>query len=424
MIESLTVEGFGPFQRATVLPFAPPRPGSDGQALALVGGPGKTSLLRALALALCPPDVGRAYPSFGLRLIHRSAAQATARVVFASEGREVVAAQVCLKRDTTRAGAEYVAASSANASIDRDEAFVVGYGANRAAALGRGLTATESVGTSRGGLLSGYPWGRVGSLLGGDSTPHPGGLLLGLRRVSDLSPKGRASSDPRALAQGESFAAVTALLSAVIGEEVAADATEVTVGGEPLRELGAGVTSLLAWTCHMVVQWLDREWRAGRFVLDGLGAQVRGFCFVDAVDEALPPLAQASLLERLLGAFPNLTFAVSAYGPMTVCPLRAREIVALAPGPGGPSVSVPPGTPALKTGSEILERWFGVTDAYPLPLGRMFQRALFIAGDPGRSDADDGWLAGAIDEMRAYGVELGCAVEPRAGAAPGGRDAA
>jgi hypothetical protein len=71
-------------------------------------------------------------------------------------------------------------------------------------------------------------------------------------------------------------------------------------------------------------------------------------------------------------------------------------------------------SPALMTGSELYEEFFGIDRLYPTDLGEAVQRYGLLANDPDRSDAEEQEMLGLREKLRAADVEPVWEPVPRA----------
>lgn len=139
--------------------------------------------------------------------------------------------------------------------------------------------------------------------------------------------------------------------------------------------------------------------------LYSLGANI---ILVDDLDRALHPEAQLQLVDavRAIVEATGVQVIATAHSPVVLMGMREEEIIRLELDAGGATrvVNIEAGAPGWMTGSEILERYFGL--ARPTALSAAVQRYALLAGDPHRSDADQAELVSLRQRVKAAGLEL------------------
>ncbi len=96
--------------------------------------------------------------------------------------------------------------------------------------------------------------------------------------------------------------------------------------------------------------------------------------------------------------------------------LRREEVLVLVLGldeAGNVTVREAPVSPALKTGSEIYEHFFGIRELYPSELGSALQGYSFLANNPDRDDAEESRMLLLRKKLRDNDVDPGWEPEPR-----------
>lgn len=169
----------------------------------------------------------------------------------------------------------------------------------------------------------------------------------------------------------------------------------------PATWLSQGYQSVIAWLADVVGQILLE---AGEVVP---AAEMEGVVLVDEIDLHLHPTWQVQLIPALKKVFPRLQFIATTHSAMVLPALTADEVYLLTRDEAG-SVVVTPShhSPALLTGSEILESFFAIRTLYPNELGDKTTQYGRLANDPTRSFADDERMIALRKELAAAGVEF------------------
>ncbi len=383
-ITTFTLHNIGPFADVTIK-MPPPRDG--GQFLALVGE-GKTSALRGAALAVAGPNVTAPCESYVRHTILRDGEHS---------------ADASAKID----GATYVT----SLMLDHGHAspvqrlgwfggFYAAYGIDRVRNDGRADGTLLEIDSRNG-------WRRIGSLF--DETicvMRARDVLVEIQRNKLLRHEWSGESGCRALRSGDAYAATCRALSSVLdAAEVRMGMRNVEVDGVPLPRLGDGTNALAAWVADLCGRWITREVMAGRTVSAAFPEEMEGVCIIDGFDSHVHPSAQTELVERVRATFPRMTFIVGVDSPLTLSSLRRDEAVVLQRDENGTigahhSVS----EPRLRTGSELLSRFFGVRDVFPSRYGKAWHRYGTIAGNPYRDDDEEAEMQAARSMLDRAGL--------------------
>jgi hypothetical protein len=180
----------------------------------------------------------------------------------------------------------------------------------------------------------------------------------------------------------------------------------------PANWLSRGYQGTIAWVADLV----------GHLLLDAgkplEPEQMEGLVLVDELDLHLHPKWQAALIPALKKTFPRLQFIGTTHSAMLLPGLAQDEILLLKQDEEG-SVYVEPApeSPALMTGSEIFDSFFGIHRLYPNDLGEALRRYGYLASNPYRSDAEEQEMRGLLKRLKAGGVEPGWTPTPRQSAA-------
>ncbi len=187
-------------------------------------------------------------------------------------------------------------------------------------------------------------------------------------------------------------------------------------------ELGSGPTSL-----KVPASWLSQGFQATiAWVADLIGQvfydvgapvaprDIEGLVLIDEIDLHLHPRWQAMLVPALKKTFPKVQFVATTHSPMVLPGLRREEVLVLGlDDKGDVTVREAPVSPALKSGSEIYEHFFGIRELYPSELGSALQDYSFIANNPDRDDAEETQMQMLRKKLRDNDVDPGWEPAPR-----------
>jgi nucleoside phosphorylase/energy-coupling factor transporter ATP-binding protein EcfA2 len=323
------------------------KPGRQGvgQWTMLLGdnGVGKTTLLRALALALAPADVA---PSVLNRTgpvsptVRASADTAIIRVGIPDEDQVTT-----LYIEPTKVGEKLARRVYADVAMP----FLVAYGSRR----GSGL-----VGSARGAELTSTA--AVETLFDeGANLIQPDVWLMGWQLAALQSPD---SQDARF------FHAILATLCKLLPEvkqiHVSREGVEVegpSLGRVPIGALSDGYRTTMGWILDMVSRWVEEAKRRDVPVDENFHEVMTGVAIIDEIDLHLHPRWQRDVVSVVRGHFPRMSFVVTTHNPLTLLGARPGEIHVLRRTDQGDVEVVqrdlPPGAGAEQT---LTGDWFGL----------------------------------------------------------------
>jgi hypothetical protein len=186
---------------------------------------------------------------------------------------------------------------------------------------------------------------------------------------------------------------------------------DIRVGAEDVRLpatwLSHGYQAAIAWLADVIGHVLWEASAAGSSI-DIDPADMEGLVLVDELDLHLHPRWQVGLIPALKQTFPRLQFVVTTHSPMLLAGLEADEIVILDQDPQtGDIVARYAERPAkLMTGTEMLERYFGIDRLYPVNLAAQLRRYGDLANDPYRSDDEQRELEQLRGKLEAAGLSF------------------
>lgn len=176
----------------------------------------------------------------------------------------------------------------------------------------------------------------------------------------------------------------------------------------PAGWLSQGYQGLIAWIADLIGYACLEHKRAVE------PHELAGIALIDEIDLYLHPSWQVQLIPILREIFPKVQFIVTTHSPLVISSLRPEEVVVLDFDAEGSVVARPHEVdPRLKTGSELLQAFFGVQSTYPAELGRALRKYLYLANDPYRTDDEDRELEGLRATLRAHSFDPGFDAVPR-----------
>ena len=281
-----------------------------GQWTILLGanGVGKTSILRALALALSTDEViqallGRLGSSSPM--VRIGATNATIRISCAGGD---------LPRIVLGAG-ETGDRLDQRGSGDLSAPFLVAYGCRRGSVLGgpsrdvnieSPLSAVETLFDDSAGLVHAETW------------------LKQRKLAATMSP---GSPDEAFL--GAVLCTLIRMLPGVDEILVTAHAVEVDgpgVGRIPLGALSDGYLTTAGWVLDLIARWSEDAMRRGIVLDESFREKMTGVAIVDEIDLHLHPRWQRDVVADIRRLFPRMSFVVTTHNPLTLLGAAPGEV--------------------------------------------------------------------------------------------------
>jgi hypothetical protein len=300
------------------IPLASPASDS-GQWMIILGtnGSGKTSILRALTLALSADD--QVVQALLVRL-------GTASPMVRLDAREATIQIECPTGHVPRLRLEE--SDTGDRLADRGSGeifprFVVAYGCRRGSALGGPAREVNAA----------SPLSAVGTLFDEDARLIHAETWLKERKFAALEEAGIEQAFYEAVeATLVGHGNRPGLLPGITALHVGADLVEVegpAVGRIPFGALSDGYLTTAGWILDLIARWSEEAKRQG-VTLDGsFSARMTGIAIVDEIDLHIHPRWQREVISRVREHFPRMTFIVTTHNPLTLLGGRPGEIFVL-----------------------------------------------------------------------------------------------
>jgi hypothetical protein len=176
----------------------------------------------------------------------------------------------------------------------------------------------------------------------------------------------------------------------------------------PAAWLSQGYQSIIGWLADMVGQIVLEAGEA----VDA--ADMEGCVLVDEIDMYLHPTWQLRLIPALKRVFPRLQFIVTTHSPMVLPALEADEVWLLSHDRDRSVVATRSSqSPAMLTGSELLDTFFSIQQLYPSPVGAKANEYARLATDSTRDEAGEIRMKELRRELASHGVEYDWEPVPR-----------
>jgi hypothetical protein len=278
---------------------------------------GKTSILRAITLALSSDEVVQA-------LLGRLG---TSAPMVRLGAREATIQIECPTGHLPRL--KLAEGDTGNRLADRGSGeilppFIVAYGCRRGSALGGAsrevnaalpLSAVETLFDEGAGLVHAETWLKERKLA---ATLDHNGTDGAFYAALEATLVGRGDRP--------------GLLPGITALHVTADLVEVegpAVGRIPFGALSDGYLTTAGWILDLIARWSEDARRRG-IVLDGaFGARMTGIAIVDEIDLHIHPQWQRDVISSVRKHFPRMSFIVTTHNPLTLFGGRPGEIYVL-----------------------------------------------------------------------------------------------
>jgi hypothetical protein len=347
----------------------PPPAHKEGQWVILLGenGAGKTTILRALALAL-------ASEKLAVALHARSSEDAP----FIRKGTKSSSIEVGLAKGRATAT---INASKKNETLQKSFAGlqaglpVFGYGSQRGSATGG---PDRAVSMDRlGGLATLF-----------DSSASLIHAETWLVQLAGVAAEGRK-------ADKDLFEAVKATLAKLLprGDEiinVERGRVVVRIGKEdvPFAGLSDGYLTTLGWTIDLISRWSYQRRRIAQVHPESFASDMRCIVLVDELDLHLHPRWQCDIVDKLRKAFPSTTFIATTHNPLTLHGTRPGEVYVVRRSDDGAIDILQRDLPAGIRADQILTGdWFGLPTTLDADTQKLLEQHRLMLLD-GRDDRD------------------------------------
>jgi hypothetical protein len=135
---------------------------------------------------------------------------------------------------------------------------------------------------------------------------------------------------------------------------------------------------------------------------------MEGLVLIDELDLHLHPLWQVGLVRALKATFPRIQFVVTTHSPMLLPGLEKDEIIHLKLNEAGNITYELAGkSPALLSGSQIYQTFFGIDRLFPNDTGEALYRYGYIATNPNRTDDEEAEMKRLQRQLQRMGLEPG-----------------
>ncbi len=319
-VEITNLRAFSPRFEVTAPPTSEP-----GQWMLFLGenATGKTTILRAIAMALASPADASAVPSNLDAPLRRDPSREGVVVVRTTDSRELT---------TTVAGSP----SEERVIVAQGQMrpWVVGYGCRRGSALS---------GTDMDNAF--LPFRDLDNLF-----DRPRGVIRASGWLKELQ---RLASTNGKRSNSVFNAAKAALCKVLLGAEDIRVGTEVHVDFKdgrqvPLALLSDGYLTTAGWVVDLMARWLKRN-EARKDITNDFCATMEGVVLLDEIDLHLHPRWQERVIEDVRTLFPRMTFIATTHHPLTLRGARKGEVFVLADHDQSGTVTavqqdIPPGT--------------------------------------------------------------------------------
>ncbi|WP_437837468.1 AAA family ATPase [Sorangium sp. So ce1153] len=325
----------------------PPSKEDQGQWTVILGdnGIGKTTILRALTLALSPSDVVHA-------VLGRMGA--TSPTVRSGSAKAVIRLGTYDEDDLTTLTLEPSPGGDVLRRRTFTEAampFIVAYGSRRGSGLldsGRSaeptpLAAIETLFDEGASLMQPDSWlirWQLAALQGGEGSQDLRFFDAILTTLCELLPD----------------------VKAVHVSAKGVDVEGPTLGRVPLGALSDGYRTTMGWILDMVARWVEEAKRRNIRVDADFHEKMTGVVVVDEIDLHLHPRWQRDVISMVRGHFPRMSFVVTTHNPLTLLGAHSGEIYVLQRDAEGNvellQRDLPPGAGAERI---LTGEWFGLS---------------------------------------------------------------
>lgn len=343
---SIRLSNIRRFRDPVSVPLSPPR-AERGQWVVLLGdnGTGKTTILRAIALALLRDDIASASltkSSADAALISKPVSNGHGGYVSVALDAEV--AKIALISDR---GRERLSIEDPSLTL-RPPLF--GYGCRRGSALGGRereadadpLAGAETLFDENAALLHAETWLRKIELEAAQRPERRGFVEAVKRALISVLPEGDV-------------------------EELIIEPDSVLVRGGrigevPLAALSDGYLTTLGWTIDFIARWITYARTSNGYDLgEQFHQQMSCVVLIDELDLHLHPRWQRDIISNLRNAFPMTTFIATTHNPLTLLGTEPGEVHVIGENDDGSLEIIQRDLPkGIRADQVLTDDWFGL----------------------------------------------------------------
>lgn len=361
-LSHITIDNLRCFARVDV-PLTPPEDASKGQWIVLLGenGMGKTSMLRALALALLPEDTAKN---------HVYEFSARAPLARGTPGEANPSARIELTTDLGTATVDIIRQRPRETVEPRfrlaRRPLVLGYGCRRGSALGdpRRQSNTDY-------------------LLGADTLFDEDARVIHADTwLRDIRDQDRGLFDSVCRILSDLLIGVDRI-SVELGGDTWAEGP--AIGRVPLAGLSNGYLTTLGWLIDVVARWIAYARSHGYPLGNDFHKRMPCMVLIDEIDLHLHPRWQTEVVTKLRNTFPMTTFVATTHNPLTLHGTQPGEVHVIRKGEDGNLEIVPRDLPpGIGTDELLTGDWFGLPSTLDAETQQLLQQhfALLQQGRP------------------------------------------
>lgn len=282
-----------------------PRDAERGQWTVLLGenGSGKTTILRALAMALMGSHIANGVLGFAPSPYPRSPEEPATVNVTRGEQRFTVA--IYDKQE---------AKATPNGGALRP--FVCGYGVMRGSALSKDTPAQIDT-----------PISYVATLFNSSASLYPTMPWLQSMKLREAGGVNIYKTTIKKVLCNEQAPLLPGVKDIDLTPNADFEAIAPSLGGTiPLAGLSDGYLSTLGWVVDLVARWIAWAEAQNLEIDDDFPSRMEGLVLVDEIDQHLHPQWQRSIIGTLKKIFPRLSFVVTTHNPLTLLGAEEGEI--------------------------------------------------------------------------------------------------
>ncbi|MGE8403067.1 MAG: AAA family ATPase [Delftia tsuruhatensis] len=173
----------------------------------------------------------------------------------------------------------------------------------------------------------------------------------------------------------------------------------------PFNALSDGYLSMSGWFIDVIARLVDYQDRNNIPLTEKFLSEAQCYILIDEIDAHIHPGWQMDVIFRAKNIFPKCVFIVTTHNPLTLAGASPHEILQLKRVGGNVSLIRGSMPPILLTGGQLYKQYFGIEQVIPSGLAKLIGEKLTLESKPNLSTSEALKLKCILDELDKIEIE-------------------